>query len=126
MLKHPLFRHQGLTWPWLQTKYTVDSTEFCSTCNLEVKVGLGGEHNWNAHLKSSAHLRKLGASAQKPKTTLKDLWEKATRRKSPAPAPPLTVKEPEPLLSQVDGHELGDMMLSGTLHGALPVLSSLL
>ena len=43
----------------------MSSTRYCSSCSMDVKIGLGGEAHWEVHLKSSAHIRSEQATAQK-------------------------------------------------------------
>lgn len=44
--------------------FTVDSTRWCESCKKDVKIGLGGEKNWDQHLKSKKHQSKAPAPAK--------------------------------------------------------------
>jgi hypothetical protein len=48
-----------------QTTSTFDatSTHYCATWTLDVKIDLGGEANWNSHVKSAAHVRLEGSAS---------------------------------------------------------------
>ncbi|KAF8227189.1 hypothetical protein L208DRAFT_1073090, partial [Tricholoma matsutake] len=43
--------------------FDVSSTQYCLSCPMDVKIGLGGEANWEVHLKSLVHIWSEQASA---------------------------------------------------------------
>ncbi|KAF8867443.1 hypothetical protein CPB84DRAFT_1859420 [Gymnopilus junonius] len=48
--------------PKKQPEFTAASTCYCNVCKIDVKIGFGGEANWNAHLGSTAHKEKERAA----------------------------------------------------------------
>ncbi|KAF8229169.1 hypothetical protein L208DRAFT_1402589 [Tricholoma matsutake] len=42
--------------------FDATNTRYCATCTLDVKISLGGEANWDSHVKSAAHVRLEGSA----------------------------------------------------------------
>jgi hypothetical protein len=75
-------------------QFHVNSTRHCDACQCDVKIGLGGESNWNAHIKSAAH-RKSERAAKIITKDISSFFTKAT----PKPTASLPVASSLPLLS---------------------------
>ena len=51
------------------------SSRHCESCDLDVKIGTGGEHNWKEHLASTDHVHKGGKKSTPTKhLTFEDLF----------------------------------------------------
>jgi hypothetical protein len=44
----------------------VNSTRYCTTCSIDVKIGFGRESNWEGHVNGSAHTRLAKVSTNQP------------------------------------------------------------
>jgi len=81
----------------LQTPaFDATSKRFCDICNIDVKIGLGGESNWTTHLNSGPHIRAQGA-LQKNKVS--NYFLKPTEQ--PDAGPSSSVIEPARLSSTI-------------------------
>ncbi|KAI0042726.1 hypothetical protein FA95DRAFT_1682348 [Auriscalpium vulgare] len=47
--------------------FTVDSIRFCENCLRDIKIGLGGEANWSAHVRSEGHRLAVSRSRGLPR-----------------------------------------------------------
>lgn len=52
--------------------FTVKSTRRCDSCKKDVKIGLGGEKNWDQHLNSKGHRAKAPSTSSQ--STLKSFF----------------------------------------------------
>jgi hypothetical protein len=81
----------------LQTPaFDATSKRFCDICNIDVKIGLGGESNWTTHLNSGPHIRAQG-TLQKNKVS--NYFLKLTEQ--PDAGPSSSVIEPARLSSTI-------------------------
>jgi hypothetical protein len=84
--------------------FDASSSRYCDSCDLDVKIGTGGEYNWNGHLASADHLRK---EKKKPEPTkhLTSFFAKLPKpvlRDSPEAGPSSATVEPARLSSVLD------------------------
>lgn len=49
----------------LQTtpEFTLDSVRWCEMCGEDIRIGLGGELNWNRHINGAPHLKKASSKS---------------------------------------------------------------
>jgi hypothetical protein len=67
--------------------FDASSTRYCDKCNIEVKIGTGGDYNWNQHLASSDHIRNSKAAPSKKLTAFFTRAPKVSFRRSPEAGP---------------------------------------
>ncbi|KAF8875597.1 hypothetical protein CPB84DRAFT_1752637 [Gymnopilus junonius] len=71
--------------PKKQPEFTAASTHYCDVCKINVKIGFGGEANWNAHLGSTAHKEKeRAANVSSQRKGIMAWFSKAVEKAAPA------------------------------------------
>jgi hypothetical protein len=54
--------------------FNTSSTRFCDVCKVDVKIGFGGEANWNIHTSGAAHRRNKSSEG----TSITNFFSKAS------------------------------------------------
>ncbi|KAF8159730.1 hypothetical protein B0H34DRAFT_674037 [Crassisporium funariophilum] len=108
------------------SQFNIDSTCYCGVCKCDIKIGLGGKANWNAHTMSTSHC-KCEREAKIVTKNISSFFVKAPPRLAVSPAaetlllsqPPCPRMPPENRAS----HDVIDL---GTFYDSMVETSSLL
>jgi hypothetical protein len=84
-------------------EFDASSTRYCTTCDLTIKIGTGGEHNWDGHITSAGHIRKekIKPTWSNVLTSFFTKQPKLTRRESPETTSSPTIAVQPALLSSM-------------------------
>lgn len=62
--------------------FTAESTRFCAACSVDIRIGFGGEANWDTHTNSAAHIKAEKSASNQP--SLSKFFSKSTPINGPS------------------------------------------